>query len=69
MLVLSRKPGESLTIGKDVKVTIIEVDGERVRVGIDAPRSMNICRDDARAGRHAPTDPAPASAQPQTPPA
>ncbi len=44
MLVLSRKPGEALRIGDDVEITIIEVKGDLVRIGIDAPRSVQIWR-------------------------
>ncbi|MFL6062418.1 MAG: carbon storage regulator CsrA [Marmoricola sp.] len=44
MLVLSRKVGESVVIGEDVTVTILEVRGDIVRVGIDAPRSVAVHR-------------------------
>ncbi|MGB0362817.1 MAG: carbon storage regulator, partial [bacterium] len=37
MLILTRKSGESITIGDDVKITVIEVKGKQVRIGIDAP--------------------------------
>lgn len=40
MLVLSRKIGESIIIGTEISVTILEVRGDVVRVGIDAPRSV-----------------------------
>ena len=44
MLVLSRRVGESITIGDDVVVTVLEVRGDVVRVGIDAPRSVPVHR-------------------------
>ncbi|MEQ4498927.1 MULTISPECIES: carbon storage regulator CsrA [Nocardioides] len=44
MLVLSRRVGESVVIGDDVTVTILEVRGDVVRVGIDAPRSVAVNR-------------------------
>ena len=44
MLVLSRKQGEQLTIGDDVTVTVIEVRGHRVRLGIQAPGSTRVMR-------------------------
>jgi carbon storage regulator len=44
MLVLSRRVGESVVIGDDVTITILEVRGDVVRVGIDAPRSVAVHR-------------------------
>lgn len=44
MLVLSRKPGEAIRIGDDIEVSIIEVRGDTVRIGINAPRSVDIFR-------------------------
>ncbi len=44
MLVLSRRPGESVVLGEDITVTILEVRGDVVRVGIDAPRSLKVNR-------------------------
>ncbi|MBO9521595.1 MAG: carbon storage regulator CsrA [Nocardioidaceae bacterium] len=44
MLVLSRRVGESVVVGDDVTITILEVRGDVVRVGIDAPRSVKVQR-------------------------
>jgi len=44
MLVISRKKDESITIGEHIVVTILAVDGDRVKLGIEAPRSMVILR-------------------------
>jgi carbon storage regulator len=44
MLVLSRKMGESICIGKDVVVNIVKVSGNRVRIGISAPRNIEVVR-------------------------
>ncbi len=44
MLVLSRRVGDSIAIGDDVVVTILEVRSDVVRVGIDAPRSVRVHR-------------------------
>ncbi|MEV7972408.1 carbon storage regulator CsrA [Cellulomonas sp. NPDC089187] len=44
MLVLSRRVGERLVIGDDIVVTVIEVRGDGVRLGIDAPRSVAVHR-------------------------
>jgi len=46
MLILTRKSGESITIGDDVKITVVEVKGKQVRIGIDAPRSYTIHREE-----------------------
>lgn len=44
MLVLSRRVGESIVIGDDVVVTVLEVRGDVIRVGVDAPRSVAVHR-------------------------
>lgn len=44
MLVLSRKPGETLRIGPDIVMTIVSIHGNKVRVGIDAPSEVHIAR-------------------------
>lgn len=44
MLVLSRRPGESVVLGDDITVTVLEVRGDVVRIGIDAPRSVQVHR-------------------------
>ena len=44
MLVLSRKVGDKIYIGDDIVVTITEVPGGNVRVGIDAPKHVDIVR-------------------------
>lgn len=46
MLVLSRRAGESIMIGDDVVVTILEIRGDIVRVGVDAPRDVTVHREE-----------------------
>ncbi len=46
MLVLTRKLGESITIGNDIKINIIEIKGKQVQVGITAPPSVRIYREE-----------------------
>ena len=46
MLVLSRKPGERILIGSDVKITVIRIGPNSVRIGIDAPGHLNIVREE-----------------------
>jgi carbon storage regulator len=63
VLVLTRRPGESLMVGDDVVVTVLDVRGDVVRLGIKAPRSIQVHREEVyrelqRANREAasPTD-------------
>lgn len=44
MLALSRKINESVMLGNDVEVTILEIKGDQVKVGINAPKSIPIYR-------------------------
>jgi len=44
MLVLTRKPDESIQIGEDVTITIVKVTGNKVRLGIDAPSHIRVIR-------------------------
>ena len=44
MLILNRKIGEAIIIGEDIEITILEVEENRVKIGIDAPRDINILR-------------------------
>lgn len=46
MLVLSRKLSEVIRIGDDIKIVVIEVRGDKVRIGIDAPRSTPMHREE-----------------------
>ncbi|MBX3439664.1 MAG: carbon storage regulator [Planctomycetaceae bacterium] len=46
MLVLSRKPGERIMIGDEIAITIVRIGPNAVRLGIDAPRDMNIVREE-----------------------
>ncbi len=46
MLVLSRRAGESVVIGQDVVITVLEVRGDVVRVGIAAPREVQVHREE-----------------------
>lgn len=44
MLVLTRKPGQTIRVGDDVEIVVVEVRGDQVRLGIRAPRDVSIVR-------------------------
>ena len=44
MLVLSRQKDESIMIGDEVEITIVDVRGDKVRIGINAPRTVSVHR-------------------------
>ena len=46
MLVLSRKAGERILIGDDVAITVVRIGPNSVRIGIEAPKEMNIVREE-----------------------
>lgn len=49
MLVLTRKTDEQILIGNDIKITLIRVRGNSVRIGIDAPREVRVVRGELKA--------------------
>ena len=46
MLVLSRKLGQRFNIGPDIQITIVKIDRNSVRIGIEAPNDVRICREE-----------------------
>jgi carbon storage regulator len=46
MLVLTRRAGERVLIGDDIVITILDTRGDGIRIGIEAPRGVNIQRDE-----------------------
>lgn len=44
MLVLTRKKGESIQIGEDIEITITQIKGDQVKIGINAPKNVEIHR-------------------------
>lgn len=51
MLVLTRRIGETIVIDNDVRVTVLEVKGDRVRLGITAPPTVPVDREEVHARR------------------
>lgn len=48
MLVLSRKKNERIVIGENIVITIVEIKGDKLRIGIDAPKDIPVDRDEVR---------------------
>lgn len=46
MLILSRRVGETLMIGDDVKITILKVSGNQIRIGVEAPKDVSVHREE-----------------------
>lgn len=46
MLILTRRPGETICIGPNVRMTVLEVKGSQVRIGIEAPPSITVDREE-----------------------
>jgi carbon storage regulator len=44
MLVLTRKTNQSIKIGENIEITVLSVSGDKVRIGIDAPRDISVFR-------------------------
>ncbi len=63
MLVLTRKRGEALVLGDDIVIRVLEVSGDTIRLGIDAPRTVAVLREEVwlatEANRQAAHTPAP----------
>ena len=46
MLILSRRTGEAIRIGKDIRIVVVQLGGGKVRLGIDGPRDLRILREE-----------------------
>ena len=46
MLILTRKEGQSITIGNNIQITVLEINPKSIRVGIQAPKQISIYRDE-----------------------
>jgi carbon storage regulator CsrA len=46
MLILTRRPTQTVAIGSDITVTVLEIRGRQVRLGVNAPRSVTVLREE-----------------------
>jgi carbon storage regulator len=44
MLILTRKLGESIAVGNDIKITFLDIKGKQLRIGIEAPKNVSVHR-------------------------
>ncbi len=51
MLVLSRKLGEKIVIGDNIVVTVVKIDRNQIRIGIEAPQDVAVYREEIAPGR------------------
>jgi len=56
MLILTRKSGETITIGENIEVKVLSIKGGQVRIGIDAPQSVSITREEVLLKRQEDTE-------------
>jgi carbon storage regulator len=52
MLVLSRKIGQEIVIGNDIRITVVAVQGEKVRIGVNAPKEIVVDRQETHEKRN-----------------
>ena len=48
MLILTRRPGETIIAGDDIRITVLGVKGNQVRIGISAPKDVDVDREEVR---------------------
>lgn len=46
MLILTRRPGESIHLGDNIKITVLGVQGKQIKIGLDVPQEMPVYRDE-----------------------
>lgn len=46
MLILTRRPGESLYLGDDIRITVLGVQGKQIKLGLDVPKDMTVYREE-----------------------
>ncbi len=46
MLILTRRPGESLYVGENIRITVLGLQGKQVKIGLDVPNDMTVYREE-----------------------
>lgn len=64
MLILQRRPGESLRIGEEIEITVVAIEGGKVRLAVSAPKDVTILRSELIGARDANLDAAMEQAAP-----
>jgi carbon storage regulator len=68
MLILTRRPGESIQVGEDIEISVIEIRGNQVRLGINAPAEVLVLRSELLESKSQAADiEQPVSPQPRSP--
>ncbi|HVF17709.1 MAG TPA: carbon storage regulator CsrA [Steroidobacteraceae bacterium] len=68
MLILTRRPGESIQVGEDIEISVLEIRGNQVRLGINAPADVLVLRSELlEAKPQADVDQPASPAQPRSP--
>jgi carbon storage regulator len=57
MLILTRRPRQVVMVGRDVQIMVLDVAGNRVRLGITAPRELRVVRQERHSNSGAPAQP------------
>ena len=57
MLILTRRPREVVMVGRDVQIMVLDIAGDRVRLGITAPRELKVVRHETKQSPASPTQP------------
>jgi carbon storage regulator len=64
MLILTRRPGESIQVGEDIEISVLEIRGNQVRIGINAPAEVLVLRSELVTKKPTAPDPEPPNSSP-----
>ena len=57
VLILTRRPRQVVVVGRDIQIMVLDIAGNRVRLGITAPRELRVLRQEQRSHSSVPTQP------------